>query len=592
VSSPDFLPTTLAELHARGWDRADIILVTGDAYVDHPSFGAALVGRLLESRGWRVALLAQPDRRSLETFRALGPPRLFWGAVDSRLNRHTALGHLRRRDVYSPGGRVGLRPERPLLAYAPRAREAWPGVPIVLGGLEASLRRLVHYDYVEDRLRRSVLVDAKADLLVHGMGERAVVSIAERLAAGQAVTDLVDVPGTAYVADRGRRVPGGAVALPGFEEQQRDSAEVMRAQVEYERQVRPGGSAVVQENAPGTLVVLPPAEPLSGEELDALYDLPFTRRAHPCYDAAGGVPALEPVQFSLVTHRGCFGGCAFCSLFVHQGKPISSRSSGSLVAEAERFKGHPDFRGAIPDLGGPTANMYGMGCPEMDTCRRVSCLYPRVCRKLDASHAPLMGLMEALLRLPGVRTRVASGVRHDLALRSPEYVELLTRRFTGGQLKVAPEHCSRQVLRLMRKPPFDCFLAFEEQFRQASRRAGREQYLVPYFIAGHPGAGLAEAAALAAFLIGRNWRVRQVQDFTPVPLTLSTAEYVAARDPQGRRIHVPRGRQEKRSQMALLKWHDPGHTRRARRLLQELGRGDLARKVPADKQKPGRKRRR
>jgi len=594
VSTTDFLPTTLAELHARGWDGADVILITGDAYVDHPTFGVAVIGRLLESRGYRVAILAQPDWRSVEPFRALGRPRLMWGvtsgSIDSRLNRHTAMGHLRGRDVYSPGGEVGLRPDRPLLTYAARAREAYPEVPLVLGGLEASLRRLVHYDYVEDRLKRSVLVDAKADLLVHGMGEGAITTIADRLAGGTPVTELVGVPGTAYVANRGRGVPDGAVRLPGLEDQQRDAADVMHAQVAYERQAHVDGSPIVQENDPGTLVVLPPAEPLQGEELDALYALPFTRRAHPRYDAAGGVPALEPVQFSLVTHRGCFGGCAFCSLFVHQGKQICSRSPDSLLAEAEGFRGHPDFRGVIPDLGGPTANMYAMRCTQAAGCRRPSCVFPSMCPKLDASHAPLMKLMEAFLRQPKLKTRVASGVRHDLALTSPDYIELLTGRFTGGQLKVAPEHCSRRVLQMMRKTPFDRFLEFEEHFRRASRKAGREQYLVPYFIAGHPGAGIAEAVELAAFLIGRNWRVRQVQDFTPVPLTLSTAEYVAGCDSGGRPIPVARGRAEKRSQMALLKYYEPRHAELARRLLQEQGREDLAKKVGPEK-RPSRKKR-
>ena len=342
-----FLPTTAAELRGRGWDQADVVLVTGDAYVDHPSFGVALIGRWLEHLGYRVAILAQPDWRSVEPFRALGRPRLFWGitsgCIDSRLNDYASLGHRRKQDVYSPGGAVGLRPGRPLLVYAARAREAFSGVPVVLGGLEASLRRLVHYDYIEDKLKRSVLVDAKADLLIHGMGERAIAEVAARLDAGRSIHELTDIPGTAYLARKGAAVPDDAVALPSLSQQADDASRFMTAHLEYQAQTLAGGRPVAQEQDPGTLVVLPPAEPLDEEQLDALYDLPFTRAWHPRYSGDGGVPALAPVQFSITTHRGCFGGCSFCAIGCHQGKQIRSRSLASLLEEAERIRRHPQF---------------------------------------------------------------------------------------------------------------------------------------------------------------------------------------------------------------------------------------------------------
>jgi len=553
-----FLPTNRDEMRLRGWPQLDVIVVTGDAYVDHPSFGAALIGRLLEREGYRVGILAQPDWRSADAFRSLGAPRLFWGitsgAVDSRLNAYTSLGHLRDKDLYLPGGAKGSRPDRPLLVYSARAREAYKDVPIVLGGLEASLRRLVHYDYVEDKLKRSVLIDAKADLLVHGMGEKAVLEIARRLNAGEDVRNLTDIPGTAYRLKKDVRGPADAVRLPGLAEQANDIGLVMEAHLAYTREAHPAGRPVAQENDPGTLIVMPPAEPLSERELDAVYALPFTRRSHPIYDRLGGVPALEPVQFSIVTHRGCMGGCSFCSLCLHQGKRICPRSRASIVAEAESFRAHPDFRGTIPDLGAPTANMYGMSCRNAAACPRPSCLWPQICPNLRADYTALMALMEDMLRLKGIKTFVASGVRHDLALRDRDYIRLLVGRFTGGHLKVAPEHKSARVLGHMRKPSFEKFLEFESLFAQESRRAGKEQYLVPYFVSGHPGCTEEDALELTEFLLSRNWKVRQVQDFTPIPLTYSAAMYVAERDMAGRKIFVPKGHGAKTLQMRLLRY--------------------------------------
>ncbi len=563
-----FLPTTMREIRSRGWDQADVIFVTADAYIDHPSFGVALLGRHLEHQGYRVAILAQPDWRNVDAFRSLGPPRLFWnitsGAVDSRLNSYSSLGHRRKVDVYSPGGKNIFRPDRPLLAYASRARQAYKGIPIILGGLEASLRRLVHYDYIEDQLKRSVLIDAKADMLIFGMAELAVSQIARRLDSGQIITDLTDIPGTAYPLSRNRRPPDDAVLLHSLSAQRDDSNLVMKTHLSYQRQGHPAGQPVFQEQDPGTVVLNPSARPLTTDEMDRLYELPFTRRAHPCYGKAGSVPALESVRFSITTHRGCFGGCSFCSLYYHQGKHISSRSISSLLAEADRCRTHPDFRGTISDLGGPTANMYGMSCTKKTTCSRPSCLFPSICKHLRTDASELITMMESFLRWaakpsPTTNVYVASGIRHDPALTSNEYINLLTRHFVGGHLKVAPEHYCPDVLKLMGKPPFELFEQFESRFAAASRRAGKEQYLVPYFISAHPGSTTGDALRLSRYLVGRRWRLRQVQDFTPVPLTLSTAMYVSGCDRKNRPIHIPRGRREKRLQMALLKYYLPAN---------------------------------
>ncbi len=583
-----FLPTTREEMKQRGWEQADIILVTGDAYVDHPSFGVSLIARWLESNGCRVAILAQPDWRSVDAFRSLGPPRLFWGitsgCVDSRLNDYASMGNRRREDVYSPSGALGLRPERPLFVYSARAREAYKGIPIILGGLEASLRRLVHYDYIEDKLKRSVLIDAKADVLVFGMAELAILGIVKTLSAGGSINDLVNIPGTAYRIAGNIHVPDNAVPLPSLSEQQADKDLVMSAQQQYQKQAHPQGQPIVQEQDPGTIVVMPPARPLTPTEMDRLYDLPFTRCWHRRYDKQGGVPALKPEQFSITTHRGCFGGCSFCSINFHQGKHITSRSIQSLLNEAEVIRRHHQFRGTIVDLGGPTADMYGMQCNRKDECSRPSCLLPSPCKNLKLDHRPLIEMMESFLRWQqkgGRKTNVyvASGIRHDLALQSEDYIDLLVSRFVGGHLKVAPEHYCDKVLALMGKPPFELFEEFEERFNEVSRRAGKEQYLVPYFISSHPGCTTQDALALTDYLVSRSWRPRQVQDFVPIPLTLSTAMYVAGTDYRGRKIYVPRGRRDKHLQAALLQYYQPRYEKIIADFLKSAHRTDLLGKI-------------
>jgi uncharacterized radical SAM protein YgiQ len=591
-----FLPTTAEEVKQRGWDAIDVILITGDAYVDHPSFGVALIARLLESKDYRIAILAQPDWRSVEPFRALGRPRLFWGitsgCIDSRLNAYASLGHKRKEDAYSPAGQLGLRPDRPLLVYSARAREAYPDVPIVLGGLEASLRRLVHYDYIEDKLKRSVLIDAKADLLVHGMAEQQIIEIAKRLNNGESIDRLTNIPGTAYTIKTGspRReaslsgLPDNAVRLPSLAQQQADKTLAMSAQLEYQKQAHPAGSAVIQEQDPGKIVVLPPAEPINSTALDSLYELPFTRCWHPKYDSAGGVPALKPVQFSITTHRGCFGGCAFCSIYFHQGKDISSRSIESLIAEADRFRSHRDFHGTIFDIGGPTANMFGMKCSKAGTCSKPSCIFPAICKNMRVDYGSQLRMFEAFLKWKTTGTKksnvyVASGIRHDLALQNSDYIDTLTRHFVGGHLKVAPEHYCPHVLDLMGKPGFEIFEEFEARFTEATRKAGKEQYLVPYFISAHPGCQTDDAIKLTEYLVRRRWRPRQVQDFVPVPLTLSTAMFVSGQNTKGQEIHIPHGRAEKRLQAALMQYYQKQNVKIISDCLRNSRRSELLREI-------------
>jgi radical SAM superfamily enzyme YgiQ (UPF0313 family) len=643
-----FLPTTREEMHCLGWDQADVILITGDAYVDHPSFGVAMIGRWLQKLGYRAAILPQPDWRSVDAFRSLGQPRLFWGitsgCIDSRLNDYASMGNRRQADVYSPGGATDLRPARPLLTYAARAREAYPNVPIILGGLEASLRRLIHYDYISDKIVRSVLVDAKADLLVFGMGELAIEEIARRLDGGEPIGAMTNIAGTAYKVTHGASVPADAVRLPSLAQQTEDKALVMEAQEQYQRLASPDlksqisdpgpepareanpqspmlsprtpirgrnpqltltGRPVVQDQDPGTIVVMPPARPLTTAELDALYDLPFTRQWHPRYATAGGIAALGPVEFSITTHRGCYGGCSFCSIYFHQGKEITSRSIESLLAEADKLAAHPKFRGTISDIGGPTANMYGTNCTKGQGCSRPSCIFPSPCKNLNLDLRSLIGMMESFVRWkeggespcrgrpardskagrlrhdvarmasPRRNVYVASGIRHDLALHSREYLDLLVGHFVGGHLKVAPEHYCDQVLNLMGKPSFASFEEFESRFDDACRRAGKEFYLVPYFISAHPGCTLDHSLKLTEYLLARSWQPRQVQDFVPVPLTLSTAMYVAGQDASGRKIHVPSGRREKRLQAALLQYYRESNAKLITEHLQSTGRTDL-----------------
>ena len=628
VSEP--LPMTSAEVAARGWDAVDVVFVTGDAYVDHPSFAMALLGRVLEAEGFRVAILSQPDWHSCDAWRTFGRPRLCFavsaGNMDSMLNHYTAGHKVRNDDAYSPGGRIGRRPDRATLAYCQRAREAYKGVPVVAGGVEASLRRLAHYDFWSDKVRRSILLDAKADLLVFGMGERPLVEIVQRLAAGQSVRDLRDIRGTAYrlgasegqearAEGGGRRAeeeidecgnlndapsphpssliphpssppsalrlpPSEFILLPSYEEVSADKAAFAAMTRTIHEEADPSSARrLVQYHDREAVVVNPPAWPLSQAEIDRVYDLPFTRRPHPSYGRQR-IPAFEVVKDSIQIMRGCFGGCAFCSITVHEGRIVQSRSQESILAEIRRMAGEPGFSGTISDLGGPTANMYEMNCsrPEVrEKCRRTSCLHPTICSLLATDHGPLIRLLKAAAREPGVKQAlVASGVRMDLALRSPAYIRHLARHHTGGLLKVAPEHTDPEVLRRMNKPPIEAFEAFAKQFRCEATAVGKQQFLVPYFIAGHPGCDLRAMIDLALYLKRHGLKPDKVQDFIPGPMDIATCMYWTGLDPiSGEPVYVPRGGRERRLQRALLQYFKPENYADVREALEEAGRLDL-----------------
>ena len=576
---------TPEEVTARGWSQVDVVFVTGDAYADHPSFAMALLGRLLESEGYRVAILSQPDWRCCEPWRRFGRPRLCFavsaGNMDSMINHYTANRKVRNADAYSPGGRTGRRPDRATLVYCQRAREAYPGVPVIAGGVEASLRRLAHYDYWSDKVRRSVILDAKADLVVYGMGERALLEIVRRLAAGEPLHALRDIRGVVYRLGAGEPAPTeGSVLLPSYEEVAHDKRAFARMTRMAHLEANPyHGRRLIQYHGREAVVVNPPQSPLEEKEMDRLYGLPFTRRPHPAYGDEP-IPAFQVVKDSIQIARGCFGGCTFCSIAAHEGRVIQSRSPRSVLSEVRRMKQLPGFGGLISDLGGPTANMYRMNCRRPDVrarCRRLSCLHPRICKLLDTDHGPLMALLERVRREKGVRkVLIASGIRMDLALTDPRYIELLARHHVGGHLKVAPEHSHPRVLELMKKPRIDQFDQFARQFLCASRAAGKEQYLVPYFIAGHPGCDLKAMIHLACYLHRTGYRPQQVQDFIPGPFDVATCMYYTGIDPfTERAVHVARGQRERRLQRALLQYWKPENYSLVRQALEQASRSDL-----------------
>jgi uncharacterized radical SAM protein YgiQ len=597
-----FLPTSRADLDARGWTELDVVIVTGDAYVDHPAFGPILIARFLEGRGFKVGVVAQPDWRSAEPFRALGRPRLFFGVsagnLDSMLNRLTAQKKNRSEDQYSPGGRTGCRPDRATVVYAQRCREAYPDVPIVLGGIEASLRRIAHYDYWSDTVRRSMLVDAKADLLVFGMGERPVWEVADRLRRGERIGEIRDVRGTAYLvndaemrrheADPARMVADRkTVVLPSYEEVAADKRAFARMSRAFQLETNPGNARpLAQRHGQRGVYFNPPALPLedgAGEgtgavAMDELYDLPFTRVPHPMYRER--IPAYDTVKHSLVLMRGCFGGCTFCSITEHEGRVIQNRSAESVLREIRALRRQGDFRGTITDLGGPTANMYKLACksPAIESkCRRLSCVHPGVCENLETDHGPLIALMQRVRREDGVKhVFIASGVRYDLAERSPEYVEELARHHVGGQLSVAPEHVSPRVLEKMKKPGIESYERFQQMFACASRDAGKEQYDIPYFISGHPGSTLSDMVDLALWCKRNGRRPRQVQDFIPTPMAMATCMYHTGIDPLTMEpVYTATGLRAKKLQKALLLYWSPEQWPLAREALREAGRPEL-----------------
>ncbi|MCS6786024.1 MAG: YgiQ family radical SAM protein [Thiobacillaceae bacterium] len=649
-----FLPMSRAEMEALGWDSCDVILVTGDAYVDHPSFGMALIGRLLEAQGFRVGILAQPDWRSAEAFRALGRPNLYFGVtagnMDSMVNRYTADRKRRSDDAYTPDAQPDRRPDRAVIVYAQRCREAYRDVPVVIGGIEASLRRIAHYDYWSDTVRRSILMDSKADLLLYGNAERAIVELTHRLAAGESIAAIRDLRGSGFVVPRGWRpdasweeidallldTPGRVephpdpyapttpppaqdqpnrptvteqplrfqprttrlmqrlarrartvVRLPAYEQVAHNPVLYAHASRVFHLESNPGNArALVQAHGDRDVWLNPPPLPLTTAEMDYVYELPYARAPHPSYGGAR-IPAWEMIRFSVTILRGCFGGCTFCSITEHEGRIIQSRSEASILREIETIRDRTaGFTGIISDLGGPTANMYRMACRDRGieaACRRLSCVYPDICANLDTDHSPLIRLYRKARELPGVKkVLIASGVRYDLAVRSPEYVRELATHHVGGYLKIAPEHTEPGPLAHMMKPGIQTYDRFKRLFDKYSRAAGKEQYLIPYFIAAHPGTTDADMLRLALWLKAQGLRPDQVQTFLPTPLALATAMYHTGLNPlrkvlSGRAlpVAVTRSGRVRRLHKAFLRYHDPDNWPLLRAALKAMGRADL-----------------
>src|SRR5262245_44526470 len=556
------LPMSMEEAKARGWDELDVVIISGDAYIDHPSFAMAILGRVLEAAGFRVGIISQPNWRTCEDWQRLGRPRLFFGIsagnMDSMINHYRANTKVRNNDAYSPGGRIGLRPDRATLAYCQRAREAYKGVPVIAGGVEASLRRLAHFDYWSDKVRRSILLDCKADLLVYGMGENPIVEIARRLNAGETAAKLRDMRGVAYALGASESPPTDALVLPSYEQVVADKMAFAEATRLFHNETNPyNAKRLVQFHDRQAVVCNPPRYPISQASMDRIYGLPYTRRPHPTYKEP--IPAFGMIKDSVTIMRGCFGGCTFCSITTHQGRTIQSRSHESVVNEIKELAADPKFKGTVSDIGGPTANMYQMVCtrPEVEAvCRRQSCVHPTICKLLGTDHGPLVKLMKAVRQTPGIKkVLVASGIRMDLARRSPEYMKELVQHHVGGHLKVAPEHVDPDVLMKMRKPANDDFEKFTDVFNRESKKAGKQQYIVPYFIASHPGSGLDEMIHLATFLKANGYQPDQVQDFIPAPFDVATAMYYTGIDPFTKKpVYIAKQLKDRKLQRALLQF--------------------------------------
>lgn len=580
-----FLPICRRDMEERGWHELDFVFISGDAYVDHPSFGPAIICRLLEKHGYKVGIIPQPDWHTTKDFDRLGKPRLGFlvsaGNMDSLLNKFTAAKKVRHEDAYSPGGQAGHRPERATIVYCNRLRELYPDVPIIIGGIEASLRRMAHYDYWSNAIRRSILVDSQADLLIYGMGERAIIEIAADLQQGIEVGNIQDVQGTCY------RVPNKDYAwdyleLPSFAEVRADKKRFAEAfKLEYLEQDPIRGRRLVQQNDEWCVVQNPPALPLTEEQMDEVYDLPYMRTYHPIYEKAGGVPAIKEVQFSLVSQRGCFGGCNFCAIISHEGRIIQRRSHASLLREAKILTKLKGFKGYIHDVGGPTANFRRTSCDgqlKRGTCRGKPCLSPEPCKMLVADHSDYIKLLRELRSLPGVKkVFVRSGIRFDyLLLAKDDFLYELCKYHVSGQLKIAPEHISDRVTRLMGKSNRAVYLRFVEKFRRMNERLGKRQYLVPYFMSSHPGSELSDAIELAEFIRDMGYHPQQVQDFIPTPGTLSTCMWYTGIDPMtGEKVYSAKSYEEKRMQRALMQYWLPKNHEIVRKALHLGHREDL-----------------
>ena len=602
----DFLPTTKKEMQLHGWDVADVILFSGDAYIDHPSFGVAVIGRVLQSKGYRVAIVPQPDwHGDFRDFKKLGRPRLFFGispgCMDSMVNKYTANKRLRSEDAYSPDGRHDCRPEYPTVVYTKILKELYPGVPVILGGIEASLRRLTHYDYWQDRLRRCILCDSGADLLSYGMGEKTIVRIAEEIEAGKRVSELRDLPQTVFIA-RKEEIPGGInsddIVLHSHEEcLQNKKAEAENYMHIEEESNKMHAQRLIQKVGNLYAVVNPPYPPMTTEELDASFDLPYTRLPHPKYKNKR-IPAYEMIKHSVNLHRGCFGGCAFCTISAHQGKFVVCRSKESVMKEVEEVVKLPDFKGYISDLGGPSANMYGMhgrNLKACEKCKRPSCIHPAVCANLDTNHSRLLDIYHAVDAVPQVKKSfISSGVRYDLMLHKSkdektneaarQYTHELICKHVSGRLKVAPEHTSDDVLRLMRKPSFKLFDQFKRVFDRINREENLRQQLIPYFISSHPGCREEHMAELAVMTKKMNFHLEQVQDFTPTPMTIATETWYTGYDPYTlEKVFSAKTPREKLAQRQFFFWYKPGERRNIERELRRIGRQDLVKELYSKK---------
>lgn len=583
-----FLPVNMNDMRERGWEQADFVLVTGDAYVDHPSFGTAIISRLLESHGFKVAVLSQPDWKSAEDFKRFGKPRLGFlinsGNVDSMVNHYSVTRHRRNRDVYSPGGKTGRRPDRAVIVYSNRAREAYKDVPVIIGGLEASLRRLGHYDYWDDKVRRSILLDSRADILIYGMGEHAVLEIAEALDSGIEAHDITWINGTCVKLKNDEvMIQDDDVILPEFEAiASSKDAYCESFTLQYRSNDSVTGKRLLEPYGGFYIVQNPPQMPLEREELDELYSLPYMRDYHYSYEKDGGVPAIEEVKFSITANRGCFGGCAFCAITYHQGREVRSRSKESIVAEAELMTKQDGFKGYIHDVGGPTANFRHPSCRKQKKhgmCQHKDCLFPKPCSQLEADHSDYIDVLRAVREIEGVKkVFIRSGIRYDylLADKDNSFMYELCKHHVSGILKVAPEHVSGRVLKNMRKPAVEVFDKFSRQYRQINKKLGKKQYMVPYFISSHPGSTLDDAIELALYMKKTGFMPDQVQDFYPTPGTLATCMYYTEKDPfSGKRVYVAKTHEEKKMQRALMHFHKKENRAVVRAALKKANREDL-----------------
>ena len=591
----DWLPTTQKELDIRGWDYVDVILFSGDAYVDHPSFGAAVIGRVLESEGLRVAIVPQPDwRGDYRDFKKLGVPRLFFGvapgAMDSMVNHYTANRRLRSDDAYTPDRLAGMRPDYPSIVYTKILKELYPDTPVVLGGIEASMRRLAHYDYWQDRLLPGILADSPADLLIYGMGEKPVKELVSALRKGIPFQQIKDIPQTGYITDN-VSVSANDITLFSFEQCLKDKTRHARnfRTIEEQSNLYESNARLIQQTGQRTIVINPAYPPLSTHELDAAYDLPYTRMPHPKYKSKI-IPACEMIKFSVNIHRGCFGGCAFCTISAHQGKFVSSRSPQSILNEIQSISNMPDFKGNISDLGGPSANMYqikGLDEKKCMTCKRPSCLMPAICTNLNVNYLPLLKLYEAAGSMPGVKKIfIGSGIRHDMLIHdyqdktlnnaARKYTEELITKHTSGRLKLAPEHTEDEVLKLMRKPSFKLFEQFKALFDRINKNNQLNQQLIPYFISSHPGCSPADMAELAIKTKNMHIRLEQVQDFTPTPMTLATEIFYTGINPYTlKKVACARTKEEKLLQRSFFFWRQPENRHQIIRYLQKINRKDI-----------------